>query len=61
MWSWRSADAQEEVSLEIHEKDVISVLLGIFLSFELVHPPRQVPLSILVSVRLLCKLVGGFE
>lgn len=29
MWSWRSLDAQEEFSLEIHEKDVISILLGI--------------------------------
>lgn len=29
MWSWRSADAQEEFNLDIHEKDVISVLLGI--------------------------------
>lgn len=29
VWSWSSVDAQEEFSLEIHEKDMISILLGI--------------------------------
>lgn len=50
MWSWKLSDAQEQFSLEIH---VISVLLGICTLLRY--------LSILVSVTLLSKEVGGFD
>lgn len=52
-----SADAWEEFSLELHEKDMISMYIVDLSLFTLLFSSRR----ILVSMTLLCREVCGFD